>query len=41
MTGDITAGNLSMEQGVTFMGQSRVGKKVDSKPSMKAQIPKL
>jgi cytoskeletal protein CcmA (bactofilin family) len=40
MTGDITAGNLSMEQGVTFMGQSRVGKKVDSKPSMKAQIPK-
>lgn len=40
MTGDITAGNLSMEQGVTFMGQSRVGKKVDSKLLVRGQIPK-
>ena len=40
MTGDITAGNLSMEQGVTFMGQSRVGKKIDSKPSTRGQPPK-
>ena len=30
---DIAAGTLSIEEGATFMGQSQVGKKADSKPA--------
>lgn len=31
LVGDISAGTLSIEEGATFMGQSSVGKKADSK----------
>jgi cytoskeletal protein CcmA (bactofilin family) len=33
LVGDIAAGTLAIEEGATFMGQSQVGKKADSKPS--------
>lgn len=33
LVGDISAGTLAIEEGATFMGQSQVGKKADSKPA--------
>ena len=33
LVGDISAGTLSIEEGATFMGQSSVGKKPDSRPA--------
>lgn len=33
LVGDISAGTLSIEEGATFMGQSSVGKKADTKPN--------
>ena len=33
LVGDIAAGTLAIEEGATFMGQSQVGKKADSKPA--------
>jgi cytoskeletal protein CcmA (bactofilin family) len=33
LVGDIAAGTLAIEEGATFMGQSQVGKKPDSKPA--------
>lgn len=38
--GDITAGYLSIDEGATFMGQSRVGKNADSKPSVRTKVGK-
>jgi len=34
LVGDIAAGTLAIEEGATFMGQSQVGKKADSKPAL-------
>lgn len=34
LVGDIAAGTLAIEEGATFMGQSQVGKKADSKPAI-------
>jgi len=34
LVGDIAAGTLSIEEGATFMGQSRVGKNAVSKPAL-------
>jgi cytoskeletal protein CcmA (bactofilin family) len=33
LVGDIAAGTLAIEEGATFMGQSQVGKKAESKPA--------
>jgi len=33
LVGDIAAGTLSIEEGATFMGQSQVGKKAETKPA--------
>jgi cytoskeletal protein CcmA (bactofilin family) len=33
LVGDISAGTLAIEEGATFMGQSSVGRKPDSKPA--------
>lgn len=33
LVGDIAAGTLAIEEGATFMGQSQVGKKPESKPA--------
>jgi cytoskeletal protein CcmA (bactofilin family) len=39
LCGDIAAGTLSIEEGATFMGQSSVGKKADSKPALGVTRP--
>jgi cytoskeletal protein CcmA (bactofilin family) len=36
LVGDIAAGTLAIEEGATFMGQSSVGRKPDSKPGASA-----
>jgi cytoskeletal protein CcmA (bactofilin family) len=33
LVGDIAAGTLAIEEGATFMGQSQVGKKAETKPA--------
>ena len=39
LVGDMNACTLAIEEGATFMGQSQVGKKADSKPSLGGPKP--
>ncbi len=40
LVGDIAAGTLSIEEGATFMGQSSVGKKAETKSAPLGNTPK-